>query len=375
MKKVLIIYASYGGGHLSAARSMKEYIEENQPNSTVQLVDCVEYVNKVLNKLTTKAYTEMAKKVPKVWGKLYSKSEKGIIKNFSSASNRLMSIKFNKLLKQYKPDTIICTHFFGSQMCSMLKRHGKLDATIATIMTDYAPHNQWISNSSHVDYFFVAHSGMIEQLVSSGVPKEKIYATGIPFSGRFLKSYNSNDILNEFGLKQNKKTILFFGGGEFGLGKSKTCHILETLANEFDDVQVIAISGKNEKMKHSFEDIVNNASKHDCMKILSYTTKVPELMNISDIVITKPGGLTTTESLVSGLPLVIINPLPGQEEENAQFLVDNNVAIWLKNNDDVYKKLSSLINNSSLLENMKENTKLIAKPDACKKICEILFDN
>lgn len=299
MKKILIFYAAYGGGHLSAARSIKEYLEDHFNDVEIKLVDCMKYVNKTLEKLTTTAYNEMAKKMPWAWGKIYSKSQSGPIAKISNDTNKIMAFKLNKLLQEYKPDIVISTHPFGSQMCTVLKAKGKIHAKIATVMTDYAPHDQWLVNSDLIDYFFVAHDGMKLALEEKGVSKDKIFATGIPLSNRFLKHYNKKEILQEFGLQENKKTILFFAGGEFGLGKSKTYNMLKTFTENFDNIQVVAISGRNEKMKRSFEYLVAQAHKEDCIKVLDYTTKVPELMSISDLVVTKPGGLTTTESLAS----------------------------------------------------------------------------
>lgn len=212
MKKVLIFYAAYGGGHLSAARSIKEYIENNCNDVDINLVDCVKYVNKTLDKLTTTAYNEMAKKAPHLWGSIYSNSQKGILGNISNASNKLMSRKLDDLLQEYNPDLIISTHPFGSQMCTILKKKGKIHAKIATVMTDYAPHDQWLVNSDLVDYFFVAHDGMKQDLTKKGILKDKIFATGIPLSNRFLTSYPKKEILEELGLAQNKRTILFFAG-------------------------------------------------------------------------------------------------------------------------------------------------------------------
>lgn len=212
MKKVLIFYASYGGGHLSAARSIKEYIENNYNDVEINLVDCVKYVNKTLDKLTTTAYNEMAKKMPWAWGKIYSNSQKGVFAKVSNGSNKMMALKLNKLLQEYNPDIVISTHPFGSQMCTVLKEKGKIHAKIATVMTDYAPHDQWLVNSHLIDYFFVAHDGMKQDLIEKGIDAKKIFATGIPLSNRFLKNYRKKEILDELGLVEDKKTILFFAG-------------------------------------------------------------------------------------------------------------------------------------------------------------------
>jgi len=373
MKKVMIFYAAYGGGHLSAARSIKENIEINYKNVEVKLVDCMEYVSKYVNKVTTKAYAEMAKKAPRTWGRVYWNSQKGPLAHFSTTSNKVLSIKLNKLLQDFSPDVIISTHPFATQMCAYLKKLGKLDTKIATVMTDYAPHDQWLVFNHYVDYYFVSHEGMKKQLHEKGIPNEKIYATGIPLSNKFLLKYDKTQILESFGLSPDRKTVLFFGGGEFGLGKTQTFKIFKSFAECHENIQIVAISGKNPKMKESFENLVYELGKHDFIKILEYTNKVPELMSISDLVVTKPGGLTTTESLASGLPIVVINPIPGQEEENAIYLEENKVAIWIKKDDNVEEILNNLLSNPDKIQEMKIRARLIAKKNSTKDICKILL--
>lgn len=375
MRKIMIFYGSYGGGHLSAARSIKEYIEKNYKDSEIAMVDCMEYINKVINKVTTTAYSEFAKKAPWAWGHLYKKSEHGVIAKISTDSNKLMAYKLNKLLQEFEPNYVISTHPFSSQMCAYLKKKNKIHFKLATIMTDYAPHDQWLLYPEEVDYFFVAHNGMRDELINKGISKAKVYATGIPLSNKFLEHYNKQDILDSLGLKQGKKRILFFAGGEYGLGKNKTFEILKTLAEDFHDLQIIAIAGKNKNMKEKFEQVVEDTSRHDSIKILDYTNRVPELMSISDLVVTKPGGLTTTESLASGLPIIVINPIPGQEEENAEFLEKNGVAIWLKKEDNVKEVLENIFNNPNQMLEMKVKARLLAKKNSTQDICKIILNN
>lgn len=375
MKKILIFYASYGGGHLNAAKSIKEYIDNNYNKCNTELIDCMKYINKPIEKITTAAYREMAKKIPWAWGKIYSDSQKGPLAHITSRSNMIFAIKLLKLLREKKPDIVISTHPFGSQMCNYLKRKEKITCKIATIMTDFSPHDQWLIGHEYTDYFFVAHDKMKDYLKLKNISENKIFATGIPISSRFLNNYNKKEILDEFKLEENKKTILFFGGGEFGLGKTKTVQIFEDLVKNFDNIQIIAIAGKNEKMKLNFQNIVKDNSKENSVKILEYTNKVPELMSISDLVVSKPGGLTTSESLASNLPMIIINPIPGQEEENAEFLEKNGSGIWIRKHDSAYEIFKDLFSNYKKLETMKNNTKILEKKHSTENICKTILSN
>lgn len=373
MKKILIFYGSYGGGHLSAARNIKEFIDSNYSNVETCLVDCVEYVNKSLNKITTKFYSDMAKNAQWIWKKVYYGAENGPVSKISTSAQKLMAIKLNKLLKEYSPDLIISTHPFSSYMCALLKKKKKTNAKIATVLTDYAPHGQWLLNPAFVDYFFVAHDGMKENLLKRGIKEPQIKVTGIPLSNRFLANYNKEKVLSEFGLEYGKKTILFFAGGEQGFGKDKIFKMLKSIINNFPALQIIAIAGKNKKIKNNFDILVSQTHSNEYVKVLEYTNKVPELMSVSDLVITKPGGLTTTESLASGLPIIVINPIPGQEEENAEFLEEKGVAIWIKKHDNIEEELYKILNSPKKLQSMKTNARLLAKKNSTKDICEILL--
>ena len=299
MKKILIFYGSYGGGHLSAARSIKEYIDTNYSNTETCIVDCIEYINKALNKVTTKAYSEMATNAHWMWKKVYYGAEDGTFAKFNDKTQKMLSIKLNKLIQNYKPDLIISTHPFSSHMCAILKKKKKISLKIATVMTDYAPHNQWLMYPAYIDYFFVAHDGMKDSLLEKGIRENQIKVTGIPLSNKFLANYDKEKILSEFNLSPKKRTVLFFAGGEQGFGKDKIFNILKILIDSFPALQIIVISGKNEKIKQQFDELVLQTNSNNTVKVLEYTNKIPELMSVSDLVITKPGGLTTTESLAS----------------------------------------------------------------------------
>ena len=375
--KVLIFYASYGGGHLNAAKSIENCIKTNYKEIDVELIDCMKYVNKTIEKVTTAAYREMAKKAPWAWGRIYSDAQKGPLAHITTRSNKIMAIKLLRLLREKNPDLIISTHPFGSQMCSYLKRKGKITAKIATIMTDFAPHDQWLVGYEFTDYFFVAHDRMKEYLISKNIAEKKVFSSGIPISEKFQEKYDRTEIINKYNLDENKFTILFFGGGEFGLGKTRTVQIFENFVQETknNNIQIIAISGKNPKMKEAFQTIVDTNQAEDNVKIIEFSNEVPKLMSISDLVVTKPGGLTTSESLASNLPMVVINPIPGQEEENAEFLESKGIAVWIKKDDNSKEVIEELLNSKDKLNQMKENTNILAKPNSTQNICKILFNN
>lgn len=373
MKKILVFYGAYGGGHVAAANSITNFIKENYPDIKIESVDCIEYINKYVNKISTEAYKGLAKNMPWMWEMIYTHSNDGALAKFSTASNKIMAVKLKNLIKEINPDLIISTHPFSSQMCAYLKKKRKIDCKLATVMTDFHIHNQWLYLPEYVDNFFVSNESMKQAMIKQGIDENKINITGIPVSPKFLEKFDKTTIYNEFNLDSNKFTILFFGGGEFGLGRKTSKLILRAVIRLLKDAQIIAISGKNQKMYNSFVDIAQKTESTNRVKVLEYTQKVPELMSISNVVITKAGGLTISESLISHLPIIIINPIPGQEEENAEFLVAENLAIWPKNNKEILRTIKSLVRHPEKLEEMKKNTYKYSKPHATKNICETLI--
>lgn len=374
MRRVLILYAKYGGGHLSAAKSIETYIEEHYFYDTeVKCVDCMEYINPFINAVTTDAYKKMAKKSPKLWKKIYYGARKGTLAHISSKANEIMAKKLNRLFKEYLPDIVISTHPFASQMTSYLKEHKKVNCILASILTDFAPHDQWLVGREYGDYFFVSNHQMRQELIDTyGIPEEKVFATGVPLANTFSYPFYDNETYKTYQLNPNKKVILFFGGGEFGLGQKRTIEVLRSLSKYLDEYQIIAISGKNKKMNDEFLKLYEQIQNED-LHVLKYSNDVPDLMHISSLVVTKPGGLTSSESLASHLPIIIINPIPGQEEENAEFLENSGAAIWIKKDDNIDEIISNILNDKEKLEEMKQKAIQIAKPNSTMDICQIIL--
>ena len=373
MKKILIFYAKYGGGHLSAAKAIQKHLDDNFEVET-ELIDCIQYVSKILNRVTTGAYNQMAKNSPALWGKIYANSQRGVFAHISSRANKMMAVKLKNLIKEKNPDIVVSTHPFSSQMVSYLKRKGKINCKLVTVLTDFAPHDQWLIGHEFTDAFCVSNSRMYEYLTNYGIEKKKVHVTGIPLSDKFSKTFDKAKIFKEFDLDENKPVILFFGGGEFGLGKDRTLQVLKALIHNLPTYQIIAVSGRNKKMNKGFNDIVTETNAKTRVKVFDYTNKVPEIMSISSLVVTKPGGLTTSEALASGLPLLVINPIPGQEEENAEFLEKHDVGVWIRKKEDPNVIIQKLFEDKLKLEKMRENTKILAKKNSTKDICEIIMN-
>ena len=373
MKKILFLYGSFGGGHLSAAKSLKEYIDEHYPETETKLVDCLEYVSKHINKVSVSTYEYIIKKAPSIWGKIYKSSEKGVFAKISKNVNKQISNKLKKCIIDFEPDLIVSTHPFASQMCSILKKSGKINCSICTVLTDFHIHKQWITNPEYVDYYFVSNFQMKEDMMSQGIGENKIFVSGIPVSERFLDEFNKEKICSEFKLNPEKPIALFFAGGAHGVAKGQTFEVFRSLMKDFPELQVVAVAGKNEKVKKTFEECAKAFHRENNACILPFTDKVPELMHIANFVITKPGGLTTTECFVSGLPMIVINPIAGHEEQNAEFLENVGVGIWLRKNDNIKETFDTLLSSPEKLNQMSKNALNLAKPNSIKEIVEKLM--
>lgn len=368
--KILILYASFGNGHKSAAFAIKNYLEENYADIEINIIDSYRYINKAFNKTTAKSYEFITNKTPTVWKNIYKYSdEKGMLSTMSKEMNKVSSHKLTKLINNFNPDVIVSTHMFNNNMCGRLKQKGKINCKIVSVITDFAFHSEWLINAEYIDEFYVSNDAMKLDFIKRGFSKDKIFVTGIPVSPKFNMNFNREQIRKEFGL-ENKTTFLFFAGNNYVFNSMK--QIFESLLH-LQNVQIIALCGKKEKTKVFFENILEQNPNTNNVKILSFTDKIPELMSISDFVVTKPGGLTTSEVLACNIPIIICNPIPGQEEQNSNFLLNNGLAVRLFNNDDMEITLKNFLNNKRRIEQIKEMQKLIGKPNATKDICDLIM--
>ena len=372
---ILLFYASYGSGHLSAATAIEQYIRENYPDAKTLKIDCVEYINKSINKISTSAYKSIILKTPMLWGQVYKLLKNDTILDITQFSNRFMAKKIFTLFEDFEPDLVISCHPLGGQITSFLKSHKKTNCKLATVMTDFASHKQWLIGKDYTDYFFVSNIEMKTSLISEGIYPNKIYVSGIPISPNFYKNYNKENIYKSLNIEKNKKNIIFFGGGSLGLSSSSNIQaILTSLLQATDEsYQIIIISGKNQKLYNDFQKTINNTYHKSQIKLIDFTTELPELLPITSFVITKPGGLTITECISTNVPIILINPIPGQEKENAQYIADNKMGIWIKATKPTSEYFQEIFNDTKLIEEIKENQKKYSHINSTKNICDILI--
>jgi processive 1,2-diacylglycerol beta-glucosyltransferase len=365
--KALILSVSAGGGHTHAAESVEKYILANNPESKVKTIDTIRYINPILDKVVIGSYLKSLKFNPSIYGKLYNFAENGeSLASVSNKINEIMIYKLIPLIEEFQPDIIISTHAFSAEMASLLKSKGKIHVPIVVILTDYAPHSFWIHKA--VDAYIVSNEDMIEDMVARGVTKDIIYNLGIPINPNFFKKFNRAETLKSLNLDVTKLTFLLMGGS---LGIGKIYDVYNELQQIEHDIQIIAITGKNKKLFYQLLDQKCTAKKET--RVIGYTEEVNKYMQASDLLITKPGGLTITEALISNIPLAIFSAIPGQEEKNAQFLFKHNLAVNLEAPKHCSHVLNALLSTPSELTAMQSNCIKYAKPNSGNDIYKLLL--
>lgn len=364
--KVLILSVSAGGGHTQAAESLKKSILLNNPESEILIIDAIRYINPILDKVVIGSYLKSLKLSPAIFGKIYNlaETEDGLA-TFSNKIVEIVVFRLIPLIKDAKPDIIVATHPFSTEMVSVLKSKGKINLPTVTIMTDYAPHNFWLHPL--IDAYVVSNDDMVTEMVARGIPKNIIHSLGIPVNPDFLKLHSRVETLNSLELDSSKPTILLMGGS---LGMGCITSVYEQIQEIDMDIQIIVITGSNKKLFSKLQDLQPYAIK--ATRIIGFTKEVNKYMQACDLLITKPGGLTVTEALISRIPLAIFSAIPGQEEKNAEFLLKHNLAINLSYGKNSKAIIEQLLQSPEKLNNMREKYKLFAKPNSGNDIYKLL---
>lgn len=358
---VLFLTASTGGGHLKAAEAVQEYIDIEYTDSRTLIVDTLKYISPIVDKLIVGSYLNTVRSTPNLYGMLYRRAETNeSITDITKTFSHLMSSRLCSLIDSFQPSAIVCTHTLPVQMLSDLKRKNKVQIPLIAIVTDFVNHLFW--KLDHVDAFVVAHEYIRQDMIRMGLDGKRIHTLGIPVSREFYRVPQRKTLLEEFGLIDMPTALIM--GGSLGFGEIKG--IFQALLNCQRDLQIIAVTGTNAKLKKQLESCAINSYRP--VRIFSYTERIADLMEIADFLITKPGGLTVSEALTKRLPMFLISPIPGQEEKNARFLINSGVAVRIMPDDNIDSILCQTLDNPLRLKHMKEMAGYLAKPGAAEDI-------
>ena len=370
LKKILLLSASAGAGHIRAAQAIEkafaEVGDETGERREVQHLDILNYTNKVFRHLYSKAYIDLVNKMPEVPGWFYDKLDKP----WKNERRRLALDKLNtrplvKLLREYHPDLIVCTHFLPAEIVSWLKAKERLSSRQVIIVTDFDVHAMWLVH--HYEQYFVAIEEARVYLEALGIKPEKITVSGIPIDPVFARTKDKQEMRSKHGLASDRTTILLSAGG-FGVGSVDA--LIAALMPLKHRAQIVAICGRNEELKTRLDRQAARL-KTDAtvlVKPFGYTKEMDELMTASDIVLGKPGGLTTCEALAKGLAFAIVNPIPGQEERNSDHLLEAGVGIRCNNLPTMAYKLDQVLGDPDRFARMKASARKMARPNAAKEI-------
>jgi processive 1,2-diacylglycerol beta-glucosyltransferase len=370
-KKVLILSASVGAGHLRAAEALEKTFKTMNAAAQVQNIDVLNYTNPLFRRLYGKVYLDMVTNMPEVLGWLYDSLDKPWENERRRlALDRLNTIPFVKLLRDYQPDIAVCTHFLPSEIISWLKAKKKISCPQAIVVTDFDAHALWLCH--HYEQYFVAMEETRVHLEKIGIDAAKLAVSGIPIDPIFSQKKDKIEMRKKFGLETDRITILVSAGG-FGVGKIE--HTLQALAELKTPSQVLAMCGKNEDLKANLEKLSAELMQKSevIFKPVGFTREMDEYMSAADLIVGKPGGLTTCEALAKGLVFVVVNPIPGQEERNSDHLLEEGCAIKCNNLPTLAYKIDRILADEKRFAEMKENALKFAKPHAAREIVEKLL--
>ena len=370
-KKVLILSAAVGAGHLRAAEAVEKAFARQNAAEEIRNIDVLNYTNPLFRRLYGKAYIDMVNTMPEVLGWMYDSLDKP----WQNERRRLALDRLNtqpliKLLKNYQPDIAVCTHFLPAEIISWLTAKGKITFPQAIVVTDFDAHAMWLCH--HFERYFVALDETKVHLEKLGIPTDKITVSGIPIDPIFAEQKDKTAMREKYDLKTDKLTILVSAGG-FGVGNIE--HLLIALSELKTPAQILAICGRNEELKTKLEKLAAEKLNNQTVtfKPIGYTTAMDEYMSAADLIVGKPGGLTTSEALAKGLIFVVVNPIPGQEERNSDHLLEKGCAIRCNNLPTLAYKIDVLVSDEHRFKQMKGNVLKFANRTSAENIVQHLI--
>lgn len=357
--KVLILSITAGEGHNSTAEAIRRTFAEH--GDEAEVFDAYRYVSKALYEIIKQGYLLVTKDFKKLFARSYALAEnrKTTGTSLYRIANLQLTKKLGKFIKQYSPDAIIYTHSFLGVVTDLLKTKNGIDVPMIGVVTDYTVHPLW-EEARSTDRIVIANELLTSQLLRKGIRLEQIAPIGIPVRRQFTESVPRARARAELGLA-DKMTVLLMGGS---MGYGDIAAVVEELDAVDGDFQIISVCGNNREAKESVDALRTKK------RVLNYgfTKEVSLLMDASDVIITKPGGLTTSEALVKGLPIIICNPIPGHEQRNANFLLNNGVAMAVDAHTHFEDVFYQLLHSPARLADMAHAIEAIAKPNSTEDL-------
>lgn len=364
--KVLVLSSSTGEGHNSAAKAI--YEELLSRNITTYFEDIMSFGNKKAEILIKSILNAIAVKTPSLFGIMYNAGaivSNNIIKSPVYLANLMYANNLNKYIIENKIDKIICTHLFPMETLTYLKRNRNLKVNCYAILTDYTAIP--FIEETELDYYFIPHKSLEREFIKKGIYKSKLYSLGIPISKKFNIKYNKKDARIFLNLPQNKKIILIMTGG---IGCGNIIEILNVLVTKIDDdTKILVLVGKNNKLKKDIDVCFKNYD----INTISFTGRVNLYMDASDILLSKPGGLSSTEAATKGIPLIHTMPIPGCETKNATFFHRKGMSIRVKNIKDLIKYTLEVLNSKKLQNKIINNQNKYINKNSTKDIIDIIL--
>ncbi len=366
-RKILVLSVSAGAGHVRAADAVVFACQSEGIAREIVHLDTLEYTSKAVRTLYTKAYFDMARTAPDVVGWVYGfldkpwKNEKKM-----RALERLNVALFMRLLKRIQPDLVINTHFLPADIISYLRRKEQLNCKSAVVITDYDAHAMWLNRD--VDLYCTACEEESVYLQELGIAPQKVVTTGIPIDPRFALKEDKREVRKEMGLKLDVPVVLVSCGG---FDADHVVALVESLRKMKQKAQVLVMCGRNEDLLKRIGSI-KSVPEHLHIQAIGYTTLMHRYMSAADVLVGKPGGLTSSEALAKGLAMVIVAPIPGQEERNSDYLLENGAALKCNNVQTLAYKVDGLLEDRQKLQRLQTNALSVAQPDAALKVVRSL---
>jgi processive 1,2-diacylglycerol beta-glucosyltransferase len=367
-KKILLLSVSIGAGHVRAAQAIQAAANEDDGVQILHL-DALDFVSSAFRKLYSDLYLKMVAKLPAVWGYLYQASHDAAADSLSEKIRRGIERLSTRALRQeilnFNPDVILCTHFLPAEILDRMIRKESISCPVWVQVTDFDLHRMWVHE--HMSGYFAANEEVAYRMCAAGVAAENVHVLGIPIMPNFSQPLDRAACAKEFGLNPEKTTVMLMGGG-VGLGSLEK--VAENLLQLKNSMQLIVLAGRNEETLKKLQAMAKEYP--GCLFPQGFTDKVDKLMACSDLVITKPGGLSTSECLAMGKAMILNSPIPGQEERNADYLLEQGVALKACDAITLEYRVKYLLENPDKLNEMCHKAKKLGRPTSAREVLTTL---